>query len=204
MTQQATTTSGRERKRKANLEVYRTIKKKNLLQRPSYWTVYELLYRHAGHEGLTGSELNSCASKDGFSLTAYHTALASLRDAGVVEVVGQRRCKIKGGTAQAWDVTDKIPDAHVTWPAGGKRKRRSNGKRPTTNLIIRAAEELKQESVRMESRGRRPSVAVQKTVAWLGKGAPDDNIEIVEDWRARGAPNDAANAIIKWLNGLAG
>jgi len=69
--------------------------------------VYKELYRHPNS---TGSELYACFSYSSSSTSSnLTTRLGELRDMGVAEEVGSRKCKVTGQTATVWRLTNNYP-----------------------------------------------------------------------------------------------
>jgi hypothetical protein len=181
--------------RKADPAVYKKIKNGNLLRQPSYWTAYEILYLYGP---LTGRELNQKAIDIGSDLTAFHTCLAKLRTANVLEVLGKVTCTITGVTAQLWDVTGNLPKQRVRHKVNKKRKK-VKGQRPDIEDIVRAADEFKKLWKTVLSRGTRPVRAVDKTIDWLILGAPADSKKVLQHLKNEGAPKSAVSELLSWL-----
>lgn len=94
--------------RQTSIEAYHKIKEDGTLS-SSRWHVYEILYKHGP---LTAGELKQKMlwSKENF-LKVYksESRLTELRDMGVVQELGKKKCSLSGMTVILWDVTDKLP-----------------------------------------------------------------------------------------------
>ena len=59
---------------------------------------------------VTSLELDTLGSKQ-TKRPSLHKRLSELERLGLVKVVGTRKCRVSGNTAEEWDITDHVPDS---------------------------------------------------------------------------------------------
>lgn len=146
--------------RRTSLEAYRIITGRGLLS-PARDRVYRWLFDNGP---ATGSELNEALGegddKAGRRMgTGYHKRLSELKDLGVVYEVRERRCRVTGRTAIAWDVTEIIPRTRAA--------RRVPNPRPTPVMIAEALRVFDFWERCADMRGDARSAEVDAVVGWL-------------------------------------
>jgi len=186
-------------KRSAKEHVRATIVGRELLQKNALRT-WDLCYRYGP---LTGSEVDELSRRlNGVPLTAYGTTFRLLEAAGCLRRVGRQYCRLTRALADAWDVTDQLPITVQKTrkpPSPKKRTRRLFGIRPDTTRLFRVGAQLDTFSRGADRIGATWSLDAQAVIAWLKKGAPDDDVDKLADWKSRGAPTLAIAELSSWL-----
>ena len=97
----------RKRIKQTSLEAYDAIKANGTLSQMRF-RAYSIV-RFYGP--ITGLELNMKGT--GTQRHSLHKRLSELEALGIVEVVGNRRCRVTGRKVEEWDITDEVPASFV-------------------------------------------------------------------------------------------
>lgn len=108
--------------RQTSIDVYHQIKDNGLLSKLR-WEVYDFVFKNGP---CTAKDLDLALRSSTQSTGVYTTRLSELRDAGVLEEVGETACKFTGHTVILWDVTASLP------------RKLEKDKLPTRNELIDA------------------------------------------------------------------